>query len=144
MKLPTCIALAAVMWLPQGVLAQEAGQAAKPAPAAAAKPVSATAKPVVTAARPPAPAPAASGARSGSSRTVDRMELERTTIKGSQELPRVMYVVPWKRADLGDLTGKPPNSLLDEILGPVDRDEFRREVAYHAAIDPDRAAAPPQ
>jgi hypothetical protein len=143
MKLPTCIALAAVLWLPQGALAQQPGQGARPAPAAAVKPVPAAAPPAT--AKPAAPGPAASVARqSGSSRTVDRLELERTTIKGSQELPRVMYVVPWKRADLGDLTGKPPNSLLDEILGPVDRDEFRREVAYHAAIDPDRVAAPPQ
>jgi hypothetical protein len=129
MRLPTWIVVVAALWLPQGVLAQQPEPAAKPATAA-------------PAARPAAAAPAAR--KTGSPKTVDRLELERTTIKGSQELPRVMYVVPWKRADLGDLTGKPANSLLDEILGPVDRDEFRREVAYHAAIDPDSAAAPPQ
>jgi hypothetical protein len=45
-----------------------------------------------------------------------------------------MYIVPWKKADLGDLSGKPMNSLLDEALAPVDRDEFRREVAYYDVI----------
>ena len=45
-----------------------------------------------------------------------------------------MYVVPWKSANIGDLSGKPMNSLLDEVLAPVDREEFRREVAYYDAV----------
>jgi hypothetical protein len=48
-----------------------------------------------------------------------------------------MYVVPWKKSDIGDLSGKPMNSLLDEALAPVDRDEFRREVAYYDAVRAD-------
>jgi len=28
---------------------------------------------------------------------------------------------PWKKSDIGDLAGKPMNSLVDEILAPVDR-----------------------
>ena len=39
--------------------------------------------------------------------------------------------VPWKRSDLGDLVGKPVNSLLDEVLTPVDRDVFKRENRYY-------------
>ena len=50
-----------------------------------------------------------------------------------------MYIVPWKRSDIGDASGKPMNSLLDEALAPVDRDEFKREVVYYNAIE---AAAP--
>ena len=67
--------------------------------------------------------------------TKDRLELETTAITGNRELPRVMYVVPWKRADLGDLSGKPANSLLEEALAPVDRTVFRREVRYFEAVD---------
>jgi hypothetical protein len=46
-----------------------------------------------------------------------------------------MYVVPWKRADLGDLGGKPLNSLIDEVLTPVDREVFGREISYFRALD---------
>jgi hypothetical protein len=45
-----------------------------------------------------------------------------------------MYVVPWRKADLGDFAGKPPNSLLDEALTPVDRDVFRRQNRYYSAL----------
>ena len=58
-----------------------------------------------------------------------------------------MYIVPWKRSDIGDLAGKPMNSLVDEILAPVDRDVFKREVVYYNAVKADAsqrgAPAPP-
>ena len=68
------------------------------------------------------------------------VELDTTQITGNRELPRVLYVVPWKKADLGELSGKPTKSLLDEVLAPVDRDVFRRQVRYHEALQPDAAA----
>jgi hypothetical protein len=80
----------------------------------------------------PAPTPRAKNAS-------DRVDLDPTTVTGNQELPKVMYIVPWKKSDIGDLGGKPMNSLLDEVLAPVDRDVFRREVIYYQAI---KAAAP--
>ncbi|MFO1377406.1 MAG: hypothetical protein U1F14_10405 [Steroidobacteraceae bacterium] len=67
--------------------------------------------------------------------TRDRLDLDTTTITGNRELPKVMYVVPWKKADLGDLSGRPANSLLDEVLAPVDRDVFRRQLSYFSQID---------
>jgi hypothetical protein len=70
----------------------------------------------------------------------DRLELETTQITGNRELPRVLYVVPWKRPDLGDLAGRPANSLLDEVLAPVDRDVFRRQNRYYEALKPDSAS----
>jgi len=73
----------------------------------------------------------------------DRLELDTTQITGNRELPKVLYIVPWKRADLGDLLGKPVNSLLDEVLEPVDRDVFKRENRYYRALQPDTAAAAP-
>ena len=65
------------------------------------------------------------------SRVMDSIELGRTEVTGNQELPKVLYIVPWQKADPGDLTGKPVNSLLDEILAPIDREEFIRQVEYH-------------
>lgn len=60
----------------------------------------------------------------------DRLELESTSIRGNQELPRVLYIVPWKDPALGDVTGKPVNSLIDEVLAPLDRDVFLRQTQY--------------
>ena len=50
-----------------------------------------------------------------------------------------MVIVPWKRSDIGDLAGRPVNSLVDEALQPVDREVFRREIDYYDALAPDRA-----
>jgi hypothetical protein len=69
----------------------------------------------------------------------DSIELDTTQITGNRELPKVLYIVPWKRSDLGDLVGKPVNSLLDEVLQPVDRDVFKRQNRYYDALKPDDA-----
>jgi hypothetical protein len=74
-------------------------------------------------------------------KALDRLELDTTQITGNRELPKVLYIVPWKRSDLGDLTGKPVNSLVDEVLTPVDRDVFKRENRYYRAVTPGEAAA---
>ena len=62
----------------------------------------------------------------------DRADLEATQVIGSRELPKVLYIVPWKPPLTGDLVGRPVTSLLDEALAPVDRDVFRRQVNYHS------------
>ena len=65
------------------------------------------------------------------SRVMDSMELSRTEITGNQELPKVLYIVPWQKSDPGDLMGRPVNTLLDEVLAPVDREEFIWQVGYY-------------
>lgn len=64
----------------------------------------------------------------------DRAVLDPTQVIGSRELPKVLYIVPWKPPAVGDLVGRPVKSLLDEALAPVDRDVFQRQVQYHATI----------
>jgi hypothetical protein len=64
----------------------------------------------------------------------DRLDLDTTVVTGNRELPKVLYIVPWKKADIGDLPAQPFNTLLDEVLTPVDRDVFRREVTYYEAV----------
>jgi hypothetical protein len=61
---------------------------------------------------------------------LDRIDLEATSVTGNQELPKVLYIVPWKESGIGELTGKPVNSLLDEALAPLDREVFQRQVSY--------------
>lgn len=80
--------------------------------------------------------PAAASARNAP----DRLDLDVSVVTGNRELPKVLYIVPWKKAELGDLPDQPFNSLLDETLKPVDRDEFRREVAYFSKLE-DRSPA---
>jgi hypothetical protein len=79
---------------------------------------------------------AAPGQKKAADRT-DRLELGTATVTGDREQPKVMYIVPWKKSDIGDLAGKPMNSLVDEILAPVDRDVFKREVLYYKAVQAD-------
>jgi hypothetical protein len=110
--------LVALLVLAPAARAQEAVPASPPAEAPA----------------PPAEEPAV---KTDSARppTMDHLELDPTAITGNRELPKVMVIVPWKRAELGDLTGKPANSLLNEVLEPVDREVFRRELRYFEALE---------
>jgi hypothetical protein len=64
-------------------------------------------------------------------RVMDSMQLGRTEITGNQELPKVLYIVPWQKSDPGDLMGRPVNTLMDEVLAPIDREEFLRQVNYY-------------
>lgn len=73
-------------------------------------------------------------ALSGVAASADRADLEGTSIYGSSELPKVLYIVPWKKPEVGDLVGRPVTSLLDEALAPVDREVFRRQVEFHDAL----------
>ena len=69
--------------------------------------------------------------REEGSQVMDVMQLDRAEITGNQELPKVLYIVPWKKSDPGDLIGRPVNTLLDEVLAPLDREEFIRQVDYY-------------
>ncbi len=83
--------------------------------------------------------PAAAPGRRGQN---DRLDLDTTIVTGNRELPKVLYIVPWKKADLGDLPAQPFNTLLDEVLTPVDRDVFRREVTYYGVVSSGGNASP--
>jgi hypothetical protein len=85
----------------------------------------------------PAAQPTTTSQRTGGPQPVvrnDRLQLDTTVVTGNRELPKVLYIVPWKKSDLGDLPAQPFNTLLDEALTPIDRDVFRREVTYYDAI----------
>ena len=73
----------------------------------------------------------------------DRADLEGTQILGSRELPKVLYIVPWKQPLPTELVGRPAGSVLDEALSPLDRDVFERQVRYHLLLQPPPAEAGP-
>jgi hypothetical protein len=64
----------------------------------------------------------------------DRANIDGTKIIGNRELPKVLYIVPWKKPVPTELSGKPPASVLDEALAPLDRDVFRRQVLYDGLV----------
>ncbi len=72
--------------------------------------------------------------RASGNGVMDEIDLGRTEITGNQELPKVLYIVPWQKSDPGNLTGKPVNTLLDEVLAPIDRSEFIRQVDYYGDL----------
>ncbi len=111
--------------------------ASEPTPAATASTPSAS--PTKPTSRTTTAAKPQGGQKSGAR---DEILLDPTQITGNKELPNVMYVVPWKRPDIGDLGGRPAKSLVDEALAPVDRDVFRRQNRYFAALQAQTAAAP--
>ncbi len=84
--------------------------------------------------------PSEAGAtRRAGGRAMDTLDLGTTSITGNQELPKVLYIVPWKKSDLGDLVGRPVNTLLDEVLEPVDPEVFQRQLEYYRTLHGDSA-----
>jgi len=72
------------------------------------------------------------GTATAKSSQEDRATIDQTRIIGNRELPKVLYIVPWKKPAAGELSGPPTESVLDEALAPIDRDVFRRQVRYDA------------
>ncbi len=62
------------------------------------------------------------------------LNLDATAIRGNQELPKVLYIVPWKDPAMAELAGRPVNSLVEEALAPVDREVFRRQTKYFSQL----------
>ncbi|HEY3518736.1 MAG TPA: hypothetical protein VGL98_16925 [Gammaproteobacteria bacterium] len=118
---------------PRVAIAQGPALPATPAPAPAAAPTS----PTPAAAPPPTPAraePSPQAAERPAPRVMDTLDLGTTSITGNAELPKVLYIVPWKKSDLGDLVGRPVNTLLDEVLAPVDPAVFERHLSYYDSL----------
>lgn len=63
------------------------------------------------------------------------LEMDETEITGARELPKVLYIVPWKKT-APDARPLPMKSLMDEVLSPIDMDVFRRQVRYHEFTHP--------
>jgi hypothetical protein len=143
----------ALLLLAGAAIAQAPAPATPPAPQDSMEPGVNTSAPVApaaaepAAATPAAPKPAAAAANKPAAKAPaskgnakDRLDLESTQITGNRELPKVLYIVPWRSAEMGDLVGRPVNSLLDEVLEPVDRDVFRRQNSYFEELQPNEAA----
>ena len=63
-----------------------------------------------------------------------RVDMEGTAIIGDKELPKVLYVVPWKDRKASDASG--PSVLLpaDAAITPVLPEEFRRRLHFRSEV----------
>ena len=59
-----------------------------------------------------------------------RIELQETTVQGASELPKVLYILPWQKTDM-DTKPVKLNTMVDEVMAPVDRDILRRQVQFY-------------
>ncbi|MCI0505878.1 MAG: hypothetical protein L0Z73_07165 [Gammaproteobacteria bacterium] len=67
--------------------------------------------------------------------TADRLELDNTAIIGSRELPKVLYIVPWKKSRIGTLAGVSEKGSFKESMTALDRDVFLRELDYYRVLN---------
>lgn len=59
---------------------------------------------------------------------------ESLKIYGQSELPKVLYIVPWKRRQAGEIEMPNSTSLASDVLEPIDPEIFRRQIRYHDLI----------
>ena len=69
----------------------------------------------------------------------DRVDLEGTSIIGNRELPKILYIAPWKKPYMSEL-GRPVNSLINEVIAPIERDVMVRTIRYHDQLNPEKQA----
>jgi hypothetical protein len=60
----------------------------------------------------------------------EKMDMEGMSVIGNRELPKALFIVPWKDPKAELTPERPVNSLVDEALQPVDPDVFRRKLDY--------------
>jgi hypothetical protein len=65
----------------------------------------------------------------------ESLQLEGTSITGNKELPKVLYIVPWKSVERFDMKSPQITSIMDQKLEPIDRASFQRTINYHQAIN---------
>ncbi len=63
-----------------------------------------------------------------------QLELDGMSVFGNRELPKALFIVPWKDPEAGQVPGRPVNSLVDEALQPVDPDVFKRKLDYFDTV----------
>lgn len=66
--------------------------------------------------------------------------IEGTRIRGNQEVPTVMYLVPWQPPKVEELRAPDEQLMVEHAFVPLERYEFQRLVRYHEAFNSEQAA----
>jgi len=57
--------------------------------------------------------------------------IEGATIRGNQELPTVLYVVPWQAPKIYKLETPKSNLAVQRPIEGIERESFKRLISYH-------------
>ena len=71
---------------------------------------------------------------SGSATAEVELKSEGMKIYGQSELPKVLYIVPWKRREAIEIDAPTSNSLASDFLEPIDPEVFKRQIRYHELL----------
>ncbi len=63
------------------------------------------------------------------------LEADGMTVYGQRELPKVMYIVPWKKTKSAEIDMPMTESLVVDVLDPIDPDVFRRKIKYYEMMN---------
>ena len=61
--------------------------------------------------------------------------LDETVISGNQELPKVLYILPWREVDGIPVPSSAPDLSQDYVLRPVYPHEYRQRMAYRRMLE---------
>lgn len=64
----------------------------------------------------------------------DVVEMSGISIIGNRELPKTLFIVPWKNSEVGVETEL--TNTLNEGMQPLDREVFERELEYYEFSKP--------
>jgi hypothetical protein len=67
-------------------------------------------------------------------------ELSGMSIVGNDEAPKSLYIVPWKKSEIGAATGL--SKMLTESAVPVDREVFQRQLDFYEISTKQREGLP--
>lgn len=70
----------------------------------------------------------------GLAQAQERSNVDGPAILGNQELPKVLYIVPWKKPVQTEVAGKGFVSVVNEDLVPIDREVFLRQVQFQSQL----------
>lgn len=62
------------------------------------------------------------------------LDMDGMSVVGNNELPKALFIVPWKDPLAVTAPDRPVNSLIDESLRPIDPDVFRRKLEYYDTV----------
>ncbi len=65
----------------------------------------------------------------------ERINMEGTSIIGNKELPNILYIVPWKPANLPEMVELPLSTLINGALEPIDRKTLLRQQYYQHILN---------
>ncbi len=71
------------------------------------------------------------GAATGAEQQLD---MDGMSVIGNRELPKALFIVPWKDPQAGLAPERPVDTLVDEALQPVDPEVFRRKLDYFDSV----------